>query len=169
MLTWGPRYCLAGLTPISPPLVKQTDLLRPVVLAKQGATDEFGSRSRIPSQRSSFPALVRHLRRHPTPIEARAPPVVECADTRPRGLETQSYPSTGLLMTGDVTDGASVVSRLGQGAASNVSATFPGAGRGWASHHRRRAAGPGVPDRARRSQRTGLARSSADSVLNGST
>ena len=35
-----------------------------------------------------------------------------------RGLETQSCPRTGLLMTGDVTRSASVVSRLGGGAAS---------------------------------------------------
>ena len=65
---------------------------------------------------------MRLLRRHPTPIEARAPPVAECADSGPRGLETQSCPGTGLLMTSDVTGGASVVSRLGAGAASNGNA-----------------------------------------------
>ena len=48
--------------------------------------------------------------------------MTECTDARPRGLETQSYPRTGLFMTGDITDGVSVVSRLGGGAASNGNA-----------------------------------------------
>ena len=39
---------------------------------------------------------------HPTPIEALAPPAAECASPRSRGLETQSCPRTGLLMTIDV-------------------------------------------------------------------
>ena len=43
--------------------------------------------------------------------------MAEGTDGRPCGLETQSCPCTGLLMTGDVTVGASVVSRLGEGAA----------------------------------------------------
>ena len=47
-----------------------------------------------------------------------------------RGLETHSCPRTGLLMTSDVTEGASVVSRLGGGAASNGNAKSTWRGEG---------------------------------------
>lgn len=84
---------------------------------------------------------------YPTPIEARAPPVAECADAGPRGLETQSCPGTGLLMTSDVTDGASVVSRLGAGAASRRTRKSRNREKVGVPSNAR-ATGPVVPDRA---------------------
>jgi len=50
--------------------------------------------------------------------------MAEGTDGRPCDLDTQSCPCTGLLMTGDVTVGASVVSRLGEGAAANGAARY---------------------------------------------
>ncbi len=85
--------------------------------------------------------------------------LAEGTDGRPCDLETQSCPCTGLLMTGDVTMGASVVSRLGEGAAANgaaqcsearvsVSSSAGAAGRGVDDH--------GSARGARRHDRHGL-------------
>ena len=92
--------------------------------------------------------------------------VAEGADARPRGLETQSCPCTGLLMTGDVT----MVRPLSPGSGKGPRQTGPrgAARRGWASHHPRGAAGRGVEDHGPRSKRMAYTIRS-DSVLRGST
>ena len=83
-----------------------------------------------------------------------------------RGLETQSCPRTGLLMTSDVADGASVVSRLGGGASHREARRARRSGESVGVPSTRRAAGPVAPDRGRGARRrTRGRRSATNSVL----
>ena len=109
---------LSRLTPISPLHVKCADLLRPLALEKKSAADrdEHGRGFRLRGLR--FQHWRRSMTRHPTPIEALAPHrgVRTRRRSRPRNSVVPSYrpPHDERRHRG-----ASVVSRLGGGAASS--------------------------------------------------
>lgn len=121
-----------GLTPISPPHVKYADLLRPVVLASPSAAAE------APWWRSPPSAVfvsgtganqgpgTQHLLR----LSLR---VAECGRAGARGLETQSCPHTGLVMTGDVAEAHPLSPGSGEGP-RHAGTRDRVARRGWTSH-----------------------------------
>ena len=101
-----PGLTACRLTPISPPLsALRLSIARSSPCgAGHHPTARSNTRSRSPSVRSSFPDLVcAHWRsaQHLLRLKLR---VAECERAGARGRETQSYPHTGLLMTGDVTE-----------------------------------------------------------------
>jgi hypothetical protein len=105
-------------TPISPPLVKRPDLLRPVVERRRRAT----ARNNADSPAFSFSAVfVSSAGFHlddgmdPTPIEAQASRSEARGSSDPRGLETHSGPRIGLLMTSDVARARPVSPGSGEG------------------------------------------------------
>ena len=91
-------------TPISPPYVKYADFLRPVVESRRRATESDNRRITASPFSAVFVSSAgpASTTRGPTPIEARASRVAKCESGDSRGLETQSGPHTGLLMTSDV-------------------------------------------------------------------
>jgi hypothetical protein len=138
-----------GPTPISPPLVKSADLLRPVVDPRGRATATIDVRRSAFSFNAvlRFQPWRRSLTRHPTPIEAQPPRDAEGERRNARGLETQSCPRTGLLMTGDVTTVRPLSPGSGEG--PHQSGTRNRRGREKVGvPSTARAAGPLVPDRA---------------------
>jgi len=116
-------------TPISPPPVKGADLLPPVVLGNPSAAAERDPVAFFLLSGLRFQHWCRSLTRHPTPIEALAPRggVRARRRSRPRNSVVPSYrpPHDGRRHRG-----ASVVSRLGGGAASirHATSSWPGEG-----------------------------------------
>jgi hypothetical protein len=92
-------------TPISPPFVKSTDLLRSVVESRRLAAVSHAARITAVPFKAVFVSsagTTSRRRSYPTPIEAHASRSEVRGAGVPRGLETHSGPHTGLLMTSDV-------------------------------------------------------------------
>ena len=73
------------------------------------------------------------MTRHPTPIEALAPPQAECERVSARGLETQSCPRTGLLKSATSPKRVRYLQARGRGRIKRARAIVV-ARRGWVSH-----------------------------------
>ena len=146
----GERPDSDRLTPISPPRVKYVDLLRPVVLGHPSAAAESSAGTFVLSAIFVSRSGAASWTRYPTPIEALAPPAAECERVNARGLETQSYPRTGLRMTSDVAEARPLSPGSGEGSRQAEACDRRSEERAGVPSTRL-AAGPLVPDRAWRS------------------